>query len=132
MNPLKSLPFQALAIVAAGLAAMLFVQTMRLDGAKDALEAKRTELANCEAQHAVTRQSVRALESVIDDLNSRALARGEAYAQGLEEAEKRAVELAKLSAESDRRIDALRRAAREQVNGDCPVPAKLRELADDL
>jgi len=110
----------------------VIVQTVRLSAANEALEDKRNELATCEAQHAVTRQSVRALESVIEDLNNRALARAEAYAQGIEEAEKRSAELAKLSAESDRRIAELRKAAREQVNGDCPVPDRLRALAENL
>jgi hypothetical protein len=104
----------------------------RADTFSDRLERSRNELATCEAQHAVTRQSVDTLDAVITDLNNRALARAEAYAQGIEEAEKRSAELAKLSAESDRRIAELRAAAREQVNGDCPVPPALRDLAAGL
>lgn len=99
---------------------------------RDQRDVARAETKACEAEHAVTRQSVETLDAVIEDLNERALARAEAYAEGQAEAQKRSAELAKLSAESDRRIEALRAAAREQVNGDCPVPSALRDLASGL
>ncbi len=132
MNPFSALTSKILGGVALVLLLAVIVQTVRLNDAKSDLETKRNELATCEAQHAVTRQSVDTLEAVIEDLNNRALARAEAYAEGQAEAQKRSAELAKLSAESDKRIAALRAAAREQVNGDCPVPANLAELAKGL
>lgn len=132
MNPFSALTSKIFG--AAAVLALVFgvVQTVRLGDAKRDLEDKRNQLATCEAQHAVTRQSVDTLDAVIEDLNERALARAEAYAEGQAEAQKRSAELAKLSAESDRRIEALRAAAREQVNGDCPVPPELRALAEGL
>ena len=121
-------PLIGLAVVLA-LCAALWV---RGNHYKDQRDVARAEVAAEEARHAVTRQSVETLDAVIVDLNNRALARAEAYAEGQAEAQKRSAELAKLSAESDRRIEALRKAAREQVNGDCPVPANLAELAKGL
>lgn len=132
MNPFTALTSKIFGGVALVLLLAVIVQTVRLNDAKSDLETKRNELATCEAQHAVTRQSVGTLEAVIEDLNERALARAEAYAEGQAEAQKRSAELAKLSAESDKRIAALRAAAREQVNGDCPTPAELRRLAEGL
>ncbi len=132
MNPFSALTSKLFAGLSLALLLAVGVQTVRLSAANEALEDKRNELATCEAQHAVTRQSVDTLDAVITDLNNRALARAEAYAQGIEEAEKRSAELAKLSAESDQRIAALRAAAREQVNGDCPTPPDLAELAKGL
>jgi ABC-type molybdate transport system substrate-binding protein len=92
----------------------------------------RASLATEQARHAVTRQSVDTLDAVIEDLNERALARAEAYAAAQGVAAKRSAELAELSRESDKRIAALRQAAREQYNGDCPVPDAIRELAEGL
>lgn len=131
-NPFSAFTSKLFAGLSLALLLAVGVQTVRLSAANEALEDKRNELATCEAQHAVTRQSVDTLDAVITDLNNRALARAEAYAQGIEEAEKRSAELAKLSAESDRRIEALRKAAREQVNGDCPTPPELKALAEGL
>lgn len=132
MNPFTALTSKIFGGLAIVLLIAVAVQTVRLSSAQEALETKRNELAAEQARHAVTRQSVDTLDAVIADLNNRALARAEAYAQGQAEAQKRSAELAKLSAESDKRIEALRRAAREQVNGDCPVPDSLRDLAHDL
>lgn len=99
---------------------------------RDERDLARAEKAAEVARHAVTRQSVSTLEAVIEDLNERALARAEAYAAAQGVAAKRSAELAKLSQESDKRIAALRQAAREQYNGDCPVPDAIRELAEGL
>jgi outer membrane murein-binding lipoprotein Lpp len=132
MNPFTALTAKLFGGVA--VAALLFagIQTFRLAEAHDEIEEQRNKVARCEAQHAVTRQSVSTLEAVIDDLNERALARGEAYAAAKVEAARNEVKLDALAVESDRRIASLRAAAREQYNGDCPVPDAVRELAEGL
>jgi outer membrane murein-binding lipoprotein Lpp len=129
---LNTLAAKALGMVALLAPAFAGVQTVRLSNALDDLEDARNKTARCEAQHAVTRQSVSMLEAVIDDLNERALARGEAYAAAKVEAAKAETKLDALAVQSDRQIEALRRAAREQYNGDCPVPETVRDLARGL
>jgi septal ring factor EnvC (AmiA/AmiB activator) len=129
---LDTITAKILAIVAVLGLGFAAVQTVRLSSAQVDLEDKRNELATCEARHAVTRQSISTLEATIEQLNERALSRAEAYAAAQTEAAKRSAELAKLSRESDQRINRLRKLAREQVNGDCPVPDELRELAKGL
>lgn len=132
MNPFSALTSKIFGGLALVLLLAVIVQTVRLGDANEALEDKRNELATCEAQHAVTRQSVDTLDAVIEDLNERALARGEAYEAAKAEATRNEAKLEVLAEESDRRISELRKLAREQVNGDCPTPPELRALAEGL
>jgi outer membrane murein-binding lipoprotein Lpp len=132
MNPFTAFTSKLFGAAALALLLALGIQTFRLAEAHDEIEEQRNKVARCEAQHAVTRQSVSTLEAVIDDLNERALARGEAYAAAKAEAAKAETKLDALAVESDRRISALRAAAREQYNGDCPVPDDVRKLAEGL
>ena len=132
MNPFTALTSKIFGGLAIVLLIAVAVQTVRLSSAQEALETKRNELAAEQARHAVTRQSVDTLDAVIADLNERSLARAEAYAEGQAVAAKRAADLAESRQQSEKQIAELRKAAREQVNGDCPVPDDIRALAESL
>ena len=132
MNPFTALTSKIFGVLAIVLLIAVAVQTVRLSSAQEALETKRNELAAEQARHAVTRQSVDTLDAVIADLNERSLARAEAYAEGQAVAAKRAADLAESRQQSEKQIAELRKLAREQVNGDCPVPDVLRDLAGGL
>lgn len=80
----------------------------------------------------VSNASIDSLTATITELNSRALANAQAYAAAKAEAAKASAKLDVLSQESDKRIAALRAAAKEQYNGDCPVPDRLKKLAEGL
>lgn len=80
----------------------------------------------------VSNASIDSLTATITELNNRALANAQAYAAAKAEAAKASAKLDVLSQESDKRIAALRAAAKEQYNGDCPLPDSLAKLAEGL
>lgn len=96
----------------------------------DRIEGLQKDLAGEEARHAVTRQSVDALEAVIADLNEQAEQRAAAFAEAQQLAEKRESELAAARRSSDAAIARLRTLS--QRAGQCAVPDDLRELAEGL
>lgn len=128
-NPFSALTskiFGALLVVAL---VVVGVQTVRLSAAQDALEDKRNELATCEARHAVTRQSVAALEADFKRLMGEASERAAAFEQAKLEAERDRDRLRGEARESDAKIARLRQMAQQPSDGRCEVPADLlREL----
>lgn len=96
----------------------------------DRIEGLQKDLAGEEARHAVTRQSVGALEAVIADLNEQAEQRAAAFSEAQQLAEKRESELAVARRTSDAAIARLRSLS--QREGQCAVPDDLRELAEGL
>jgi hypothetical protein len=129
--------FSALtAKIASGAALALFlalgVVMWRADAISDQRDALRDKLAASDAKLAVSKASIDTLTASITELNNRALASAQAYAAAKVEAAKASARLDALSRESDRRIAALRAAAKEQYNGDCPTPEALAELAKGL
>lgn len=116
-------------MIAVGLAVALGIVMWRADAISEDRDALRDSLAQEEARHAVTRQSVGTLEAVIEDLNEQAEQRAEAFAEAQELAKERDKELARLAKSSNAKIERLRRIAERGSNGSCEVPADLaREL----
>lgn len=109
--------------IAAGLAALLLVllgvQTWRLSSAQADLETKRNQFAASEAQHAVTRASLAALESEL----AKMVRDGEVRAERLEEAMEAQDER---SAALRARAEALRAQA-GSVGDPCVTPDAVRE-----
>lgn len=116
-------------LIAVGFAIALGIVMWRADAIAEQRDALRDRLAQEEARHAVTRQSVATLEDVIADLNEQAEQRAEAFAEAQELAKERDKELARLAKSSNAKIERLRRIAERGSNGSCEVPADLaREL----
>ena len=129
-NPFSALTSKIFGGLALMLALALGVQTWRLSAAQEALEHKRTELATCEARHAVTRGSVARLEAIVVDLNEQAEKRAKAFAEAQELARERDAAMDRLARTSSATIDKLNELAKRP--GQCPTPDDLRELAEGL
>jgi chromosome segregation ATPase len=116
--------------VALGFAIALGVVMWRADAISGQRDHYRDAYSMEQARHAVTRQSVEALTTAVEDLNEQAEQRAEAFAEAQELAEKREKELERARRSSDATIASLRQlAARE---GQCATPSDLAELAEGL